>query len=211
MMSELSSLVAADYPSRELLSEHGSTSDFDVEPVSRQPRIPRILVSHRTSESGDNFRCSAVDECVLTPTNDPTVLLGPWDLFMAEVADNIRQTLVIGQAYRNRIESLRSDAALDGFLVNKASERDFWSFVKSMPFAQEADVVLVDNGNLRAIWDREDGTHLGLQFLGNRTLQYVIFRRRQGSSNISRVAGRDTFEGVSQQVQAFGLKPLLQR
>ncbi len=129
---------------------------------------------------------------------------------MGEFAEQRKPPPDVYQAYRNRIETLRRDAEIDGLTVNETSERDFWSFVKSEPFAHKADVVLVDNGNLRAIWDSEDGTHLGLQFLGDRTLQCVIFRRRQGSSNVSRVAGRDTFEGVAQQVQAFGLKPLLQ-
>ena len=211
MTSELASVVAANYPSPALLGEHGSTSDFGLDPVLQQPKIPPVFPYHRTSESGDAFHCSTPDDYVLPLTNDLTAIPGPWDLFMAEVTARRQQMLAIRQAYRDRIETLRSDAGLDGFLVNKASERDFWSFAQSVPFAQKADVVLVDNGNLRLIWDSEDGTHLGLQFLGHRTLQYVIFRRRQGNSNISRVAGRDTLEGVAQQIRAFGLGPLLQR
>ena len=122
----------------------------------------------------------------------------------------MRATSGMLQAYSIRIEALRSDAALDGFGVNEASEMDFWSFMRSVPFGRRAEVVLVDDGNLRAIWDDEDGSRLGLQFLGNRALQYVIFRRRAGSSRISRVAGRDTFDGVRQQVRAFELQTLLQ-
>ncbi len=129
---------------------------------------------------------------------------------MTEVAKKVRESREIHEVYRNRIEALHNDAALDGFVVNDASERDFWSFVKSMPFGGRAEVVLVDNGNLRAIWDGDDGSHIGLQFLGNRTLQYVIFRRRRGSSHISRVAGHDTFDGLKKQVRAFELECLLQ-
>ena len=113
------------------------------------------------------------------------------------------------QAYRSRIEELRRFAALDGFSVSKASERDFWSFLTSMPFVCKAEMVLLDNGNLRVIWDDEDDNHIGLQFLGNGRLQYVIFRRQKGSSHVSRVAGRDTFDGVRSQVRLFELESLL--
>ena len=113
------------------------------------------------------------------------------------------------QAYRSRIEELRRFAALDGFSVNKASEKDFWSFLTSMPFVCKAEMVLLDNGNLRVIWDDEDDSHIGLQFLGNGRLQYVIFRRQKGSSHVSRVAGRDTFDGVRSQVRLFELESLL--
>ena len=107
------------------------------------------------------------------------------------------------RAYRTRIESLISDAALDGFTLSRESERDFWSFVRSVPFARKGELVLLDNGNLRAVWDGEDGSHLGLQFLGDRMLQFVIFRRKKGSGQISRLAGRDTFAGVKEQVRSF--------
>jgi ribosomal protein L44E len=101
--------------------------------------------------------------------------------------------LDLRRSYESRIESLRIDAELDGFSVNAASENDFWSFIESVPCAPKAEVILVDNGNLRAVWDGDDGSHLGLQFLGSRSLQFVIFRKRKASSQVSRVAGNDTF------------------
>ena len=113
------------------------------------------------------------------------------------------------QAYRSRIEALRSDAEFDGFIVNEASERDFWSFVNSVSFLRKAEVVLVDNGNLRAVWDGKDGSHLGLQFLGNRLVEYVIFKRRQTDRDVSRAAGRDTLDGIKKQIHAFDLTLLL--
>ena len=71
-------------------------------------------------------------------------------------------------------------------------------------------MILVDNGNLRAVWDGNDGEHFGLQFVGSHALQYVIFRRRTGSSHISRVAGNDTLDGVKRQIRAFELEALLE-
>jgi len=112
-------------------------------------------------------------------------------------------------AFMLRIEVLRSEASIDGFSVNAASEEDFWSFVKSISFAQKAGLVLLDNGNLRAVWKGENGSHLGLQFLGNRLVEYVIFQRRRATRNVSRGAGRDTIEGIKRQIQAFDLTELV--
>ena len=113
------------------------------------------------------------------------------------------------QVYRNRIEELRSDAQLDGFAMNEASEVDFWSFIESISFAQKAGLVLLDNGNLRAVWKGENGSHLGLQFLGNRLVEYVIFKRRQATKYVSRVAGRDTIVGIKKQILASDLTVLM--
>ena len=114
------------------------------------------------------------------------------------------------QAYRNRIEELRCFGELDGISVNQASEKDFWAFFRAFPLAREAELALLDNANLRAIWDDEDGNHVGLQFLGNGRLQYVIFRRQKRNSHVSRVAGRDTFKGVRCRLRLFELESLLQ-
>jgi hypothetical protein len=132
-----------------------------------------------------------------------------WNCAEAEVARNERQAWGTRQAYRDRIESLRSDAEIEGFTVSSKSERDLWSFIRSIPFARRANLVLLENGNLRAVWDGEDNSHLGLQFLGEHTVQYVIFRRRAGSHQVSRVAGRDTIVGVKKQMRSFNLEGIL--
>ena len=133
----------------------------------------------------------------------------PRDRFIAELDRKKTQAWEMYHAYILRIELLRSEAALDGFSVNAASEEDFWSFVESISFAQKVGLVLMDNGNLRAVWKGENGSHLGLQFLGNRLVEYVIFKRRQATRDISRVAGRDTIEGIKRQIRAFDLTVLM--
>ena len=115
----------------------------------------------------------------------------------------------VRQTYRNRIAELREYGLEDGVTVNPASEKDFWAFVKSLPAARPGSLVLMDNGNLRAVWKGEQGSHLGLQFLGRRMVEYVIFKRRPRASKVSRVAGADTFDGVKRQIDAFELSALL--
>lgn len=124
---------------------------------------------------------------------------------MAELEKKNTQAREMYHAYMLRIEVLRSEAALDGFSVNAASKEDFWSFVESISFEQKAGLVLLDNGNLRAVWKDENGSHLGLQFLGNRLVEYVIFQRRRTTRDVSRVAGRDTIDGIKRQIRASDL------
>ena len=126
---------------------------------------------------------------------------------------NQKQALCEGQdnlvSYKLRIEDLQHEAELDGYALNGKSETDFWKFVRSAPDFRRGSLVLIDNGNLRAIWENEQDSHLGLQFLGDDMVQYVIFRRRETARKLSRVAGRDTIGGVSRQIEAFDLGSLL--
>ena len=112
-------------------------------------------------------------------------------------------------AYTARIKALRTAAAQDGYELSSESERDFWKFVFAGPQIRRGLLVLMDNGNLRATWKDETGARLGLQFLGGQMVQYVIFKRRETTLPISRVAGRDTFAGLKRQIDAFELHPLL--
>ena len=126
-----------------------------------------------------------------------------------ELDAKAKQAQADQRAWQSRIETLRTDAEEDGYRLNPASERDFWQFIRSEPFIRKGSLVLLDNGNLRAMWKDQDGTHIGLQFLGGRVAQYVIFKHRAAAGAISRVAGRDSFEGVKRQIAAFDLRPLM--
>ena len=112
-------------------------------------------------------------------------------------------------AYTSRIKLLKNEAVNDGYVLNLPSEIDFWQFVRSSPDVRRGNLVLMDNGNLRAIWKDEHGSRLALQFLGGRMVQYVIFRSRNHGRPISRVTGRDSLEGLARQIDAFELRSLL--
>ncbi len=198
------------------ISGYNASHDY---PENIRSELSRTLVDHQSSSIDlSTGHTSETQKVRRKAYQEYWVQIGvpyqisPTDLknrFNAERASRIKQAREMHWGYVIRIEALRGDAMLDGFNVNGASERDFWSFFKSVPFAGKADLVLLDNGNLRAIWSGEDSSHLGLQFLGDRMVQYVIFRRRERSSDISRVAGRDTFEGVKKQLQTFKLDAFL--
>lgn len=114
-------------------------------------------------------------------------------------------------AYSERLNLLHYYAGQDGIVVNEDSEKGFWAFISSVPSFLAGDLVLLDNGNLRVVWAGEDNeSHLGLQFLGNDMVQYVIFKQRPFSRMVSRVAGRDSFTGIRKQIRTFGLEENLE-
>ena len=113
------------------------------------------------------------------------------------------------RAYRDRIAELREAGREEDIEVNDASERDFWAFIKSLPATREGALFLMENGNFRVIWEGPKESHLALQFLGGREIQYVIFKRRKRAKQVSRVAGADTFEGIKRQIEAFELNTLV--
>ena len=117
------------------------------------------------------------------------------------------------RAYRNRIDELAGYGLEEGISVSVLSEEDFWAFMESSGFTNRAGLALMDNGNLRAVWKGADkgadSDHLGVQFLGKQMAEYVIFKRRPDSANVSRVAGIDTLSGIREQVKSFGLTSLV--
>lgn len=113
--------------------------------------------------------------------------------------------------YRDRLTELRAAAEEEGIEWSEASRQDFQAFVTNNPDWRKGYIVLMDNGNLRAVWDddNDDDRHVAVQFLGGGHVQYVIFKRRQGAEQVSRVAGTDTIDGIKRQVAAFDLSPLV--
>ncbi|MEN8132938.1 MAG: hypothetical protein ABFS45_22730 [Pseudomonadota bacterium] len=126
-----------------------------------------------------------------------------------EISKKVAITRQAKAAYRERIAELITDAAIDGITLNKASERDFWTFLKDLDFFWKGNLFLLDNGNIRAVWKSKTGDQIGVQFFGNGTVQYVIFKYRPRANSVFRVAGRDTIDGVWRQLAAFELDDLI--
>ncbi len=105
--------------------------------------------------------------------------------------------------------SLQYDAAQDGYELSVESESDFKDFILSNAELQQGDLVLMENGNLRLVWEDDEDTQLGLQFLGSKRIQFVIFKRRSGEEHITQVAGRDSLTGLHKLIDAFDLQTLL--
>ena len=187
------------YQEPAIIRELGSVSAFS--PALKKGKSWATYLCPSLNDAEDERGASAPS----TLTELVVRIVEPRRAVSAELTQKAKAAKAVYQAYSARIGVLKNDAALDGFSLNKASEHDFWSFIKSSPFIKKGSLVLMDNGNLRASWKDGEGNHIGLQFLGNRAIQYVIFKRRAGG-HISRVAGCDTQKGVERQIKSFDLK-----
>lgn len=181
---------------------------------------PSVLVKHEASAStsGSNDRIPPRLALAATPrsasaaayaTREFVDMVDPIGELVREIFNKADATRQATSAYQERIIELINDAALNGISLNKASEGDFWTFLMAQNFFWKSKLFLLDNGNLRAVWKSEMGDQIGLQFLGSGAIQYVIFKHRPRAANVSRVAGRDTLDGVRGQISALGLDNLI--
>ena len=108
--------------------------------------------------------------------------------------------------YASRIEHLRLIVKEEGRTISIDSERDLWDFVRQHPFAQSGQLVTTDEGHMRLVWKGDDEAHIGIRFLGNRRVRYVIFNRRLGERELSESSGEDSFDGLLRQAHAYGLQ-----
>lgn len=112
-------------------------------------------------------------------------------------------------AYRERIATLREYGQADGVTLRPESEAAFFDFIKANAYARRASLVLLDNGNLRAVWKDDDGNHVGVQFHGEQVASCVIFKRQAHGAETDRVVGKVTLDRVRKQIRAFGLDGLV--
>ena len=136
-------------------------------------------------------------------------LTDPVEAYDREIQSEAQDIYDIYAAYASRIEVLKEQAALDGYSLNHASRDAFFEFLKKNPLIKRGRLVLMENGNLRAVWKGGKEDHIGLQFINNRAIQYVIFTRREPQFPVSRVSGRDTLNGIKKQIEAFDLDSVL--
>ena len=117
--------------------------------------------------------------------------------------------MAVQRQYRQRLNVLVAEGREEGITLNAESTVDLFSFIKTMAFTKQASLVLMDNGDIRAVWQGESGGHLALRFLGRGQVQFVIIRHRTKRHEVSRVTGTDGFEVIKKQVRLYGLATLV--
>ncbi len=143
------------------------------------------------------------------PEGVSILLLDPAEAYDHEIKSKAQHIRDTDSAYASRIEVLKEQAELDGYSLTRASRDAFFEFLKKNPWIRRGRLVLMENGNLRVVWKGENEAHIGLQFINNQSIQYVIFTRREPQSPVSRVSGRDTLDGLKRQIEAFDLNSVL--
>ena len=116
-----------------------------------------------------------------------------------------KETAGIHARIRQRIELLKEIGEEEEIAYNANSEQDLWRFLKRLSFIKSPKLFLLDNGNLRAVWKGDGGKHIGLQFLGDEQIQFVIFSKRGEHNNMARIRGRDDFAGIARQLDASAI------
>jgi hypothetical protein len=81
--------------------------------------------------------------------------------------------------------------------------------MREVNFRLRPSLFLNDNGNLRALWKNEQHEQIGLQFIGDNDVQFVIFKKRKGYATITRVAGVDSRGKILGYIRASGAETLL--
>ena len=144
------------------------------------------------------------------PTSRSTVqLLDPIDIYGQELKSRVDTLPVRISAFDDRLAELKEQALLHGHSINSASRDSFLAFFKKNPLIGRGRLVLMENGNLRAVWKGDNAAHIGLQFLNTSSIQYVLFKRREDSPAVSRAYGRDSLEGTMRQIEALDLQSVL--
>ena len=113
------------------------------------------------------------------------------------------------QPYSDRLSELEEYARADGYSLDIGSKATFAKFLELLSNVRRPRLILMENGNLRAMWRRQEDFQIGLQFLDNNQVQFVIFRPRADSDEISRAYGRDSLEGIARLIKAFDLWDLV--
>jgi hypothetical protein len=135
---------------------------------------------------------AAVDAHSLAPAVSELIKQGADDLVR-----NIRSKLEVIYEIGVRIAELRDDAKESGELFSESSQADFSKFVSRLALTRRPSIFLLDNGNLRAVWDNEKKELIGLQFLGDGSIQFVMFRLKEGTEIMDRTSGIADFSEIS--------------
>ena len=112
--------------------------------------------------------------------------------------------------YEARLECLRDLGAEDDIELSELSKRDFFLFIDSALYMYVASLVLMDNGNIRALWKFGDDDRVGIHFRGNGMASYVIFKRTS-QSDVARDFGMTSLDGMHTEIRRFGFEEELKR
>jgi len=110
---------------------------------------------------------------------------------------------------RERIQFLCVEAEIDHVPFSVGSYDDFVSFLLEVQPNVCPALFLHDDGNLRALWCNKDREQVGLKFLGDGNVQFVIFKRPSKDDQMVDVAGTDAKPNIMAHIKARGALGLL--
>jgi hypothetical protein len=108
-----------------------------------------------------------------------------------------------------RLSFLRVEAERENIPFSESSRDALWSFIREFQPSARPRVYLNDNGNLRAMWKNASDEQIGLEFLGGGAIQFVIFKRRLGFTQVTRIAGVESEDRIFGHIRASNAQGLL--
>ena len=109
----------------------------------------------------------------------------------------------------DRLRELHVDALRNAEPVSDSSLADLRAFLNSLPLIERPAIFLLDDGNLRAVWRNAAKEQVGLQFLGQGVVQFVMFVSRQRPPIMSRDAGIDALANIRARIEGNDCARLL--
>jgi hypothetical protein len=109
----------------------------------------------------------------------------------------------------DRLRELHVDALRNAEPFSESSLADLRSFLASISLIERPAIFLLDDGNLRAVWRNAAKEQIGMQFLGNGVVQFVMFVKRQHPPIMSRDAGTDALANMRARIEGNGCAHLL--
>jgi hypothetical protein len=170
--------------------------------------MPRMVmgVPHRTLATSGAF---------VTDTGEgelPAWLEAAWSPVDEALAHEARQKVAqreLTARLHARIGELKRLGAEEGLQWSPASEDDLWAFVSLWPSLREPGLILMDNGNLRAVWRNVAGEQVALEFRGYRQVYFVFFAQRFEGPPMARSIGEDSVARIGHKIAGDNLTGLL--
>lgn len=134
---------------------------------------------------------------------------GPLIQYIAALEERAHINRQIRSQIAARLRELQIDARLSGDPLSTASLLDLFRFLSSINLAHRPAIFLLDNGNFRALWKNSENEQVGLQFLGDEVVQYVIFSRRADHSMLTADSGRESLSNIRAKITATSSYHLL--
>jgi hypothetical protein len=105
--------------------------------------------------------------------------------------EQIKRKMVASEKVLPRLNHLRMCSLEDEEAFSDESERSLLEFLDGYGVAVRPLLALLDNGNLRAVWKDDFGQQIGVQFLGGKKVQFVLFVKRDAEMPYAQLFGRN--------------------
>ncbi len=111
------------------------------------------------------------------------------------------------ESFEKRLNQLKTLSKDEDLSFNKLSSVCARNFVQKTAAYARPSIFLLTNGNIRLLWENSQNEQVGLQFMGNKQIQYVIFVQRDGL--MAELMGVDKIVGVQRLLKDQGIRKIV--